>query len=106
MRPGTPHSVFTVRDSVCFGGMYFFPSMFSDSLNAIADHHTHGQILTNSDHPGAHLYLYHLVGFYSEILKEEGWFSDPNGTQGEPVQYQGLYDRLLRGKLGLLLFCM
>jgi len=113
MPPGTPHAVVTLEDSVSFGGMYYLPSMYSETLNAILDLHTHGQRLTNSDVPGAHLYLFHLVGYYFAILNMDGWFPqgkdliipDGDGFSNQNNDLRHVYNRLQSGTSGFSSSC-
>ena len=76
MKPGTPHKVLTVEDSVTFGTSYYLPGFYKDTLDTILELHRHGQRLTNSDYPGSHIHLFHVVGYYHLLLQDSGWFSD------------------------------
>jgi hypothetical protein len=73
MPPGTLHTVMTTEDSLSVGSMLYLPNCYSRSLKTIGVLHRHGQALSNSDYPGAHLILFHLVGHYANILTIEGF---------------------------------
>ncbi len=69
MAPGTPHYVFTTKDSFCVGGHYYCKALFSDTLRAITLEHFMGMALTNTQHSSSPFLCVQILASYCEALK-------------------------------------
>lgn len=68
LRPGTPHFVITLEDSMAVGGhFYSMPSMKS-TLRAMMLEHYFGGTVTNSAHPQSPIALVKLLDFFVDIF--------------------------------------
>lgn len=94
MRPGTVHTVLTVRDSVSVGGMFYHQDHYEATLRTIIALHLNGQRLTNSFYPGTHALLFHSLGYYYENIRSSGLLLQTS----EASQLNNMYSVLERGE--------
>ncbi|TDL13288.1 hypothetical protein BD410DRAFT_847105 [Rickenella mellea] len=69
MAPGTPHYVFTTKDSLCVGGHFYCKALFSDTLRAITLEHFMGMSLTNIQHSSSPFLCVKILASYCEALR-------------------------------------
>lgn len=60
MRPGTPHYVVTLEDSLCVGGHFFTSTTFTKTLFACIHEHFVGTSITNTEHCEVHIVLFKI----------------------------------------------
>ena len=69
MPPNTVHFVLSAQKSLLTGSNLFLTENWFDSLMNILLTHIYGQTISNSAHPGMHIYAFHQVEFYVNLVE-------------------------------------
>jgi hypothetical protein len=71
MRSGTTHFVLGIQTALLLGWNIYLPCNWTLALTNVLLTHLHGQYVSNTAIPGAHLGIFHLLDHYYSIVEAE-----------------------------------
>lgn len=78
MQPGTPHFVFGMENSICYGGHHYSTALMQQTLQGIIHSFILDKFLTNTAHQGSRQLLRRILIFYLHGLMDKK--ISPEGT--------------------------